>query len=74
MINLDAGPELLRKAEPLIKRGGIPQVTCRPFVIQINLRNPFIFANHPSWNPVFNRSTEEQMQVYRDPTVPPGLP
>jgi N-acyl-D-amino-acid deacylase len=62
-----AGPELLRKAEPLIKRGGIPQVTCRPFVIQINLRNPFIFANHPSWNPVFNRSTEEQMQVYRDP-------
>jgi len=63
----DAGPEVLRRAEPLIKRGGIPQVTCRPFVIQINLRNPFIFANHPSWNPVFNRSTEEQMQVYRDP-------
>jgi N-acyl-D-aspartate/D-glutamate deacylase len=63
----DAGPELLRRAEPLIKRGGIPQVTCRPFVIQINLCNPFIFANHPSWNPVFNRSPEEQMRVYRDP-------
>ena len=63
----DAGREVLRKAEPLIKRGGIPQVTCRPFVIQINLRNPFIFANHPSWNPVFNRSPEEQMRVYRDP-------
>lgn len=63
----EAGPEILRKAEPLIKRGGIPQVTCRPFVIQINLRNPFIFANHPSWNPVFNRSPEEQARVYRDP-------
>jgi N-acyl-D-amino-acid deacylase len=63
----NAGPDLLRRAEPLIKRGGIPQVTCRPFVIQINLRNPFIFANHPSWNPVFNRPTEEQMHVYRDP-------
>lgn len=63
----DAGLDLLRRAEPLIKRGGIPQVTCRPVVIQINLRNPFIFANHPSWNPVFNRSTEEQMRVYRDP-------
>jgi len=63
----EAGPEVLRKAEPLIRRGGIPQVTCRPFVIQINLRNPFIFANHPSWNPVFNRSPEEQAQVYRDP-------
>ena len=63
----DAGPELLRRADPLIKRGGVPQVTCRPVVIQINLRNPFIFANHDSWNPVFNRSVEEQMQVYRDP-------
>lgn len=63
----EAGPEMLRKAEPLIKRGGMPQVTCRPFVIQIDLRNPFIFANHPSWNPVFNRSLEEQARVYRDP-------
>jgi N-acyl-D-amino-acid deacylase len=63
----EAGPEMLRKAEPLIKRGGVPQVTCRPFVIQIDLRNPFIFANHPSWNPVFNRSPEEQARVYRDP-------
>jgi len=63
----DAGPELLRRADPLIKRGAIPQVTCRPVVIQINLRNPFIFANHDSWNPVFNRPAEEQMQVYRDP-------
>ena len=62
-----AGPDMLRKTEPLIKRGGVPQVTCRPFVIQIDLRNPFIFANHPSWNPVFNRSVEEQMRVYRDP-------
>jgi len=63
----EAGPAMLDKAEPLIKRGGIPQVTCRPFVIQIDLRNPFIFANHPSWNPVFNRPPEEQARVYRDP-------
>jgi N-acyl-D-amino-acid deacylase len=63
----EAGRELLNRAAPLIKRGGVPQVTCRPVVIQINLRNPFIFANHASWNPVFNRSVEEQMQVYRDP-------
>jgi N-acyl-D-aspartate/D-glutamate deacylase len=64
----DAGPAVLRQTESLIKRGGIPQVTCRPFVIQIYLRNPFIFANHPSWNPVFNRTPEEQMCVYRDPS------
>jgi N-acyl-D-aspartate/D-glutamate deacylase len=63
----EAGLELLNRADPLIKKGGIPQVTCRPVVIQINLRNPFIFANHDSWNPVFNRPVEEQMKVYRDP-------
>lgn len=63
----EAGRELLNRADPLIKRGGVPQVTCRPVVIQINLRNPFIFANHASWNPIFNRPVEEQMQVYRDP-------
>ncbi len=63
----EAGRELLNRADPLIKRGGVPQVTCRPVVIQINLRNPFIFANHASWNPIFNRTVEEQMQIYRDP-------
>jgi N-acyl-D-amino-acid deacylase len=63
----DACQETLRKAEPLIRRGGIPQVTCRPLIIQIDLRNPFIFANLPSWNPVFNQPTEAQEKVYRDP-------
>ena len=63
----EACQETLRKAEPLIRRGGIPQVTCRPLIIQIDLRNPFIFANLPSWNPVFNQPTEAQQKVYRDP-------
>ncbi|MEA2649995.1 MAG: hypothetical protein QOG61_2430 [Candidatus Binataceae bacterium] len=63
----DACQDTLRKAEPLIRRGGIPQVTCRPLIIQIDLRNPFIFANLPSWNPVFNQPLEAQERVYRDP-------
>jgi N-acyl-D-amino-acid deacylase len=63
----EACQETLRKAEPLIRRGGIPQVTCRPLIIQIDLRNPFIFANLPSWNPVFNQPREAQEKVYRDP-------
>jgi len=62
----DACQETLRKAEPLIRRGGIPQVTCRPLVIQINLREPFIFANLDCWNPVFNQPAEAQKKVYRD--------
>jgi N-acyl-D-amino-acid deacylase len=71
LVNRDDQPEAcqdsLRKAEPLIRRGAIPQVTCRPLIIQIDLRNPFIFANLPSWNPVFNQPVEVQEKVYRDP-------
>jgi N-acyl-D-aspartate/D-glutamate deacylase len=63
----EAAQETLRKAEPLIRRGGVPQVTCRPLMIQINLRAPFIFANLPSWNPVFNQPPEVQKKFYRDP-------
>ena len=59
--------ETLHKTEPLIKRGGIPQVTCRPLVGQIDLRNPFIFANLPSWQPAFNQPAETQMKLYREP-------
>jgi N-acyl-D-amino-acid deacylase len=62
----EACQETLRKAEPLIRRGGVPQVTCRPLIIQIDLRSPFIFANLPSWNPVFNQPKEAQEKVYRD--------
>ena len=51
----------------MIQRGGIPQVTCRPLIIQINLRAPFIFANLDCWNPVFNQPAEAQVKVYRDP-------
>jgi N-acyl-D-amino-acid deacylase len=71
VVNRDDMPDLaqqtLKKAEPLIRRGGIPQVTCRPLIIQINLRAPFIFANLDCWNPVFNQPAEAQAKVYRDP-------
>jgi N-acyl-D-aspartate/D-glutamate deacylase len=44
LLNRDDYPnacqDTLRKAEPLIRRGGIPQVNCRPLIIQIDLRNP----------------------------------
>ena len=63
----DICQQTLKKAEPLIRRGGIPQVTCRPLIIQINLRAPFIFANLDCWNPVFNQPAEAQAKVYRDP-------
>jgi N-acyl-D-amino-acid deacylase len=70
LLNRDDLPEAcqdtLRQAASLIRRGGVPQVTCRPLIIQIELRNPFIFANLASWNPVFNQPKEVQAKIYRD--------
>jgi len=70
LLNRDDMPEAcqdtLRQAAALIRRGGVPQVTCRPLIVQIDLRNPFIFANLASWNPVFNQPKEVQAKIYRD--------
>jgi N-acyl-D-aspartate/D-glutamate deacylase len=62
----EACQDTLRQAAPLIRRGGVPQVTCRPLILQIDLRNPFIFANLPCWNPVYNQPKEAQAKIYRD--------
>jgi N-acyl-D-aspartate/D-glutamate deacylase len=62
----DACQNTLRATEPLIKKGALAQVTCRPLIIQIDLRNPFIFANLPCWTPAFQRPVEEQKNFYRD--------
>ncbi|MBM4226605.1 MAG: amidohydrolase family protein [Gammaproteobacteria bacterium] len=64
--NPEAPQRTLREAADLLKRGALPQVTCRPMMTQIDLRKPFLFANMPCWNPAFNRPPEEQAQLYRD--------
>jgi N-acyl-D-amino-acid deacylase len=63
----DASVQTLDQTEPLIKRGGIPQVTCKPLIFQLNLRNPFLFAAMSCWSRVFNQPLETQKQIYRDP-------
>ncbi|HJY80908.1 MAG TPA: amidohydrolase family protein [Candidatus Binatia bacterium] len=63
----EAALDSLHKAEPLIKRGGIPQVNCLPMSNEFNLHNPFLFGSHSSWKPAFNQPVTEQMKVYRDP-------
>ncbi len=70
LLNRDDKPEAamntLRAVEPLFNKGAIPQVTCRPLIIQIDLRKPFIFANLPCWKPAFDRPVEEQKRFYQD--------
>ena len=59
--------ETLGRLEPLIKRGGVPQVLCKPFSAQLDLRNPFSFADNTSWGRVFNQPVEAQKKIYVDP-------
>jgi N-acyl-D-aspartate/D-glutamate deacylase len=59
--------ETLTRLEPLIRRGAVPQVTCRPFEALIDLRSPMMLADMACMKPAFNRTIEEQIQVYRDP-------
>ena len=59
--------ETLDRIEPLIARGGIPQVTAHTSRLQLNLRNPFLMASLKSWNALFNKPVEEQKRIYRDP-------
>jgi N-acyl-D-aspartate/D-glutamate deacylase len=63
----DAHLELLRRLEGLIKRGAKPQGTCRPMVIDVDLRKPTVMAPLPSFESVFNETPERQMEIYRDP-------
>jgi N-acyl-D-aspartate/D-glutamate deacylase len=59
--------ETLDRIEPLIARGGIPQVTAHTSRLQLNLRNPFLMASLNSWKSVFNKSPEEQKKIYAEP-------
>ncbi len=56
--------QTLKKAEPLIGRGGIPQVSAVPIIVSIDLRAPGIFASMQSWRPAFNQTREEQKKLY----------
>ncbi len=58
----------VEKVKPILAwNKAVPQVSCRPLRIQFNMRNPFIFAIFTAWHRVFNKSVEEQMQMYGDP-------
>jgi N-acyl-D-aspartate/D-glutamate deacylase len=58
----------LEKFEPLIRRGGVPQVSCRPLFIELNLRSPLLFITFPCvQEEIFNRPLEVQKKLYSDP-------
>jgi len=65
--DLKAHEATLRKAEPLIRRGGIPQIVGKGNKIQFGLRDPFVFAPRAEWKPLFHQSVETQVKLLSDP-------
>jgi N-acyl-D-aspartate/D-glutamate deacylase len=44
-----------------------PQVSCRPLVFQMNLREPFTFNMRAAFQELMDRPIEQRMTAYRDP-------
>lgn len=59
--------EILDRIDPLIRRGGIPQILTRPLVFEMNLRRPFPLTEMTAAKPLFDATFEEQMAIYADP-------
>jgi len=66
--NHDAAQQSVRRCEPLMKRGAVPQINALPLFNEINLLSPFIFASYASWKPVFNQPPEEMAKIYSSPS------
>ena len=58
--------DILKRIEPLIRRGGIPQILTRPLLFDMNLRRPFQFAEIVAAKSLFDASFEKQMTIYAD--------
>ena len=54
----EASQRTLTRTDPLIKRGGIPQVACRPFISEFSLRRAIVFVTFPSWKRAYNQPVE----------------
>ena len=65
--------EVLAKVEPLVKRGGIPQVSAVPVVRNVDLRTPGSFAALPTFGRVLNKPLEEMKKAYADPAFHEGF-
>ncbi|HKD70281.1 MAG TPA: amidohydrolase family protein [Candidatus Binataceae bacterium] len=59
--------ETLARVEPLVKRGGIPQVSAVPVVRNVDLRTPGSFAALPAFKRVLNKPIEVMKKEYADP-------
>ena len=59
--------DTLESTNDLFARGAVPQVSCRPFMTQLEVGKPFLFADRKSFHQVINLPREEQRKAYMDP-------
>ncbi len=60
----EASQRTLARTDPLIRRGGIPQVACRPFVSEFSMRRAIAFVTFPSWKRAYNQPVEVLRQLF----------
>ncbi len=58
--------QTLEETDWLTQMGAVPQVSCRPFLTQLEMTNPFIFADRATFAPLFNTGTARLATAYRD--------
>src|SRR6202050_875577 len=63
----NASTETLQRAEPLIKRGGVPQMTCRPLIAEIEFKSGMAFSLMRSWQAAVDQPPEKLKKIYADP-------
>lgn len=55
----------LAETDALIARGAVPQVSCRPFMTQVELSKPFLFGDRKTFQPIINADPAAQLAAYR---------
>lgn len=64
--NPERALQTLEETDWLTRMGAVPQVSCRPFLTQLELANPFIFADRQTFAPLFNTGSARLAAAYRD--------
>ena len=72
--NPEHADETLKRLEPLIKRGGVPQVLCKPFVVADRSAQPVHLRRHGSVEPRLQSAARSAEADLRRSGVPRCLP
>jgi N-acyl-D-amino-acid deacylase len=62
-----AASETLERSQELIRRGAVPQMSCRPLIAEIEFKSGMAFSLMRSWQPAVGQPPEKLKQLYADP-------